>query len=146
MCLYDAFDCHCRPVCASGCSTGNTVTSIPRYIAGPIGPQGPVGPQGPQGEVGPQGETGPAGPQGEQGIQGIQGEVGPAGPQGEQGIQGIQGEVGPQGPQGPQGEPGVVTPAAAVADLVVTDATVAEVAATVNEILAALRAAGLMET
>lgn len=50
------------------------------------------------------------------------------------------------GPQGPQGEPGVVTPAAAVADLVATDATVAEVAATVNEILAALRAAGLMET
>lgn len=125
MCLYDAFDCHCRPVCASGCSTGNTVTSIPRYIAGPIGPQGPVGPQGPQGE------TGPAGPQGPQGIQG------------EQGIQGIQGEV---GPQGPQGEPGTVTPGTAVADLVVTGVTAEEVAVTVNELLASLRAAGLLET
>jgi hypothetical protein len=40
----------------------------------------------------------------------------------------------------------VVTPAAAVADLVATDATLPEVAAKVNEILAALRAAGLMET
>ena len=104
------------------------ISPIPRYIAGPIGPQGP------------------AGPQGEQGIQGEQGPVGPAGPQGEQGIQGEQGPVGPAGPQGPQGEPGVVTPAAAVADLAATDATLPEVAAKVNEILAALRAAGLMET
>ena len=116
MCCYDETDCRCRTACASGCAT---IISIPRYIAGPIGPQGPAGPQGPQGE---------------------QGEVGPAGPQGEQGIQGIQGE------QGPQGEPGVVTPAAAVADLVVTGVTAEEVATTVNEILAALRAAGLMET
>ena len=145
MYCYDDLERCCPCACGSSARSASVV-SIPRYIAGPIGPQGPVGPQGPQGEVGPQGEAGPAGPQGVQGIQGIQGEVGPAGPQGEQGIQGIQGEVGPQGPQGPQGEPGVVTPAAAVADLVVTDATVAEVAATVNEILAALRAAGLMET
>ena len=122
MCFYDETDCRCRNACQSGCSTGTTVISIPRYIAGPIGPQGP------------QGETGPAGPQGPQGIQG------------EQGIQGIQGETGPVGPQGPQGEPGVVTPAAAVADLVVTGVTAEEVATTVNEILAALRAAGLMET
>ena len=86
---------------------------------------GPQGPQGIQGEVGPQGP------------QGIQGEVGPQGPQG------IQGEV---GPQGPQGEPGVVTPAAAVADVVVAGATVESNATAINEILAALRAAGLMET
>ena len=119
------------------------ISPIPRYIAGPIGPQGPAGPQGEQGIQGEQGPVGPAGPQGEQGIQGEQGPVGPAGPQGEQGIQG---EQGPVGPQGPQGEPGVVTPAAAVADLAATDATLPEVAAKVNEILAALRAAGLMET
>ena len=128
MCFYDETDCRCRNACQSGCSTGTPVISIPRYIAGPIGPQGPAGPQGPQGE------TGPAGPQGPQGIQG------------EQGLQGIQGETGPAGPQGPQGEPGVVTPAAAVANLTVTGVTAEEVAVTVNEILAALRAAGLMET
>ena len=79
----------------------------------------PVGPQGPQGEQGP---------------------VGPQGPQGEQG------PVGPQGPQGEQGEPGVVTPAEAVADAVATEATPATNAAKINELLASLRAAGLLET
>ena len=69
--------------------------------------------------------------------------VGPQGPQGPQGLQGLQG---PEGPQGPQGEPGVVTPAAAVDDAVVAGATVESNATTINEILAALRAAGLMET
>ena len=58
----------------------------------------------------------------------------------------IVGPRGPQGPQGPQGEPGVVTPAAAGADTVVTDATATTNAETINAILAALRAAGLMET
>ncbi len=101
--------------CCSSTANGVYINPIPRYIAGPIGPQGP---------------------QGEQGIQGIQGEVGPAGPQGPQG------EV---GPAGPQGEPGVVTPAAAVADAVTTDATPTSNAEKINEILAALRAAGLME-
>ena len=70
-------------------------------------------------------------------IIGPQGPVGPAGPQGEQGI---------QGEQGPQGEPGIVTPATAVADAVVTSATTTSNAEKINEILAALRAAGLMET
>ena len=76
-------------------------------------------------------------------VIGPRGPQGPQGPQGEQGIQGPQGDV---GPQGPQGEPGVVTPAAAVADVVATEATVESLATTINEILAALRAAGLMET
>ncbi len=89
------------------------------------------------------GQRGPAGPQGPQGLTGATGATGPAGPQGEQGIQG---EQGPAGPQGPQGEPGVVTPAAAVADVVVADATATTNAETINAILAALRAAGLMET
>ena len=75
----------------------------------------------------------------------IVGPVGPQGEQGPQGIQGIQGPQGEQGVQGPQGEPGVVTPAAAVADVVVTDATPTINAETINAILAALRAAGLME-
>jgi hypothetical protein len=69
------------------------------------------------------GQRGPVGPQGPQGLTGATGATGPVGPQGPQGEQGIQGEQGPVGPQGPQGEPGVVTPAAAVADVVVTDAT-----------------------
>ena len=83
------------------------------------------------------GQRGPRGPQGPQGLTGATGAQGP------QGEQGIQGEV---GPQGPQGEPGVVTPAAAVADAVVAGATAESNATTINEILAALRAAGLMET
>ena len=62
------------------------------------------------------------------------------------GSQGPIGPAGPQGEQGPQGEPGVVTPAEAVADAVVTDATPTTNAEKINEILAALRAAGLMET
>lgn len=60
--------------------------------------------------------------------------VGPRGPQG------------PRGAQGPQGEAGTVTPAAAVSDVVVTDATATINAEKINEILAALRTAGLMET
>ena len=65
-----------------------------------------------------------------------QGTPGPAGPQG---------PVGPQGPQGEQGPAGVVTPAAAVAQLPAT-ATLVETIATVNAIIQALQAAGLMET
>ena len=125
MCCNQNENSHnCFGGCGS-CENGVYINPIPRYIAGPIGPQGP---QGPQGEVGP---AGPQGPQGEQGIQGIQGEVGPAGP---------------QGPQGEQGEPGVVTPAVAVADAVATDATPTSNAEKINEILTALRGAGLMET
>ena len=130
-----------------GCCVNNTFGNCGgcanRPVCYCVGQRGPVGPQGPQGLTGATGATGPAGPQGEQGIQGEQGPVGPAGPQGEQGIPG---EQGPVGPQGPQGEPGVVTPAAAVADVVVTDATATTNAETINAILAALRAAGLMET
>lgn len=65
--------------------------------------------------------------------------VGPIGPQGPQG------EPGPQGEQGPQGEPGAVTPAEAVKDADVHCATPRSNAEKINEILAALRAAGLME-
>ena len=126
----------CRP-----CNVNvQNLPPITRCVIGPTGPQGPQGEQGIQGEQGPQGEQGiqgEQGPQGPQGEQGIQGEQGPQGPQGEQGI---------QGEQGPQGEPGVVTPAEEVEDAVVTDATPTSNAEKINEILAALRAAGLMES
>lgn len=61
-------------------------------------------------------------------------------------IVGPRGPQGARGPQGPQGEAGTVTPAAAVTDVVVADATVTLNAEKINEILAALRAAGLMNT
>ena len=54
--------------------------------------------------------------------------------------------AGPVGPQGPQGEPGVVTPAPTVADIVVAESTVTSNAEKINELLAALRTAGLLET
>ena len=135
MCCDDIFRCSSSLGC--GCNSNRAVYTRLIYS---IGQQGPVGPAGPQGEQGEQGPAGPAGPQG------IQGEQGPAGPAGPQGIQGEQGPAGPAGPQGEQGPAGVVTPATAVADVVVTDATPTTNAVKINEILAALRAAGLMET
>ncbi len=143
---FNNSDCPYREYCCSCPYTPTAVQSIPRYIAGPVGPQGPQGETGPVGPAGPQGEQGIQGIQGiqgEQGIQGIQGEQGAVGPQGPQGETG---PVGPAGPQGPQGEPGVVTPAPAVADIVVTEATVTSNAEKINELLAALRTAGLLET
>ncbi len=68
--------------------------------------------------------------------------VGPQGPQGPAGPQGPQGPAGPQGPQGPAG---TVTPGAAVDDLEAM-ATRCEVIASINALLASLRAAGLLET
>ncbi|MBR3561096.1 MAG: hypothetical protein IKN81_06190 [Oscillospiraceae bacterium] len=51
----------------------------------------------------------------------------------------------PTGPTGPQGEPGEVTPAAAVADLPPTTVEFTAVVLKINELLASLRAAGLLE-
>ncbi len=81
----------------------------------PVGPQGPPGPQGPQGADGLQGAQGPTGPGGSQGPagaegpQGLAGPAGPAGPEGQGGATGAEGPVGPQGPEGPAGAPGEVT-------------------------------------
>lgn len=58
---------------------------------------------------------------------------------------GPQGEIGPTGPTGPQGEPGELTPAAAVADLPPTTVEFTAVVLKINELLASLRAAGLLE-
>ena len=123
MCCDDIFRCGC----GCNCNDNGNGTTFTRVIYS-------AGPQGPQGEQGP---AGPAGPQGEQGVQGVQGE---------QGIQGVQGEQGPVGPQGPQGEPCCFTAAVAVEDLDISCATDRNNAEKINEILAALRAAGLMET
>ena len=100
----------------------------------------PCGPTGPTGPMGPRGCPGATGPQGPQGLQGIQGPTGATGPQG---IQGLQGEVGPTGATGPTGPAGTVIPAAAVAD-VPTTAVLEDLIVSYNQLLANLRAAGLL--
>lgn len=109
----------------------------PAGDTGPVGPQGPIGPEGDQGPVGPQG---PAGTQGEQGPAGPEGPAGAQGPQGEPGPPGNTGPAGPPGPQGPAGEPGTASPAAPVADAMGTG----DIVARFNELLANMRAAGLL--
>lgn len=52
MCNFNNDDCPYREFCCRCPYTTPVVQSIPRYIAGPVGPEGP---QGVQGEVGPQG-------------------------------------------------------------------------------------------
>ena len=89
---------------------------------------GPTGPTGPQGIPGPDGATGPAGPVGAAGA------TGPTGPAGAAGPTGPTGPAGPTGPSGP-----AVTPAAAVAN-----ATQNTLLTQFNQLLANLRAAGLL--
>ena len=87
--------------------------------------QGPQGPRGCPGPTGPRGCPGPVGP------------MGPQGPQGEPGLQGYPGPVGPVGATA-----GTVAPAAAVADA--TGQT--DIVTQFNQLLANLRAAGLLAT
>lgn len=93
---------------------------------------------------------GPAGPQGPKGNAGETGPQGPAGADGAPGAQGPQGEQGPEGPQGPAGPSytlpnattsvrGGVLQMAAIADL-----TAAPTQQDFNNLLAALRTAGLL--
>lgn len=93
---------------------------------------------------------GPAGPQGPKGDTGEAGPQGPAGADGAPGAQGPQGEQGPEGPQGPAGPSytlpnattsvrGGVLQMAAIADL-----TAAPTQQDFNNLLAALRTAGLL--
>lgn len=90
---------------------------------------------GPQGATGPKGDTGAQGPKGEKG------EAGPQGPQG---------EVGPAGPQGPQGEVGekgadaVINKLNKVDALTVESVTTQEIATAFNNLIADLKAKGLM--
>ena len=95
---------------------------------------------------------GPAGPQGAKGDPGDTGPQGPAGADGAPGAQGPQGEQGPEGPQGPAGPSytlpdattsvrGGVLQMAAIADL-----TAAPTQQDFNNLLAALRTAGMLAT
>ena len=93
---------------------------------------GPTGPQGPKGDPG---ETGPQGPAGADGAPGAQG------PQGEQGPEGPQGPAGPSYtlPDATTSARGGVLQMAAIADL-----TAAPTQQDFNNLLAALRTAGLL--
>ena len=93
---------------------------------------------------------GPAGPQGPKGDPGETGPQGPAGADGAPGAQGPQGEQGPEGPQGPAGPSytlpnattsvrGGVLQMAAIADL-----SAAPTQQDFNNLLAALRTAGML--
>ena len=95
---------------------------------------------------------GPAGPQGAKGDPGETGPRGPAGADGAPGAQGPQGEQGPEGPQGPAGPSytlpdattsvrGGVLQMAAIADL-----SAAPTMEDFNNLLAALRTAGMLAT
>lgn len=95
---------------------------------------------------------GPAGPQGPKGDPGDTGPQGPAGADGAPGAQGPQGEQGPEGPQGPAGPSytlpdattsvrGGVLQMAAIADL-----SAAPTQQDFNNLLAALRTAGMLAT
>lgn len=95
---------------------------------------------------------GPAGPQGAKGDPGETGPQGPAGADGAPGAQGPRGEQGPEGPQGPAGPSytlpdattsvrGGVLQMAAIADL-----TAAPTQQDFNNLLAALRTAGMLAT
>jgi Collagen triple helix repeat (20 copies) len=96
------------------------------------------------GGVGPEGPEGPAGPTGETGEQGEQGE---------QGEHGVHGPMGPEGPEGAEGAPGSpLIPQPAVANLNIApipgnpaiNAAFVQTQATVNAMLARLRAAGVI--
>ena len=97
-----------------------------------------------KGPAGPKGDTGPQGPAGADGAPGAQGPQGPAGADGAPGAQG------PKGPQGPAG-PSYTLPDATTAVrggvlqmAAITDLTAAPTMADFNNLLAALRTAGML--
>ena len=99
-----------------------------------------------KGPAGPKGDTGPQGPVGADGAPGAQGPQGPAGADGAPGAQG------PEGPQGPAG-PSYTLPDAttAVRGGVLQMAAIVDLAAAptqqdFNNLLAALRTAGMLAT
>lgn len=123
-------DCGCgnrnRNLCGCGCNCGcdcDAAALLDDSCVGPTGPRGLTG------------ETGPTGPRG------LTGETGATGPTGPTGPRGFTGATGPTGPRGVCCKP---RQAEAVADLA-QQASVFTVACKVNELLAALRAAELME-
>ena len=86
---------------------------------------------------------GAAGAKGDKGDKGDTGPAGPAGAKGETGSEGPKGDTGPQGPAGTDGKDGTsFTKCAAVPDVSGEDAAAA--IATVNALLASLRAGGVL--
>lgn len=86
---------------------------------------------------------GAAGAKGDKGDKGDTGPAGPAGAKGETGPEGPKGDTGPQGPAGTDGKDGTsFTKCAAVPDVSGEDAAAA--IATVNALLASLRAGGVL--
>ena len=86
---------------------------------------------------------GAAGAKGDKGDKGDTGPAGPAGAKGETGPEGPKGDTGPQGPAGADGKDGTsFTKCAAVPDVSGEDAAAAS--ATVNALLASLRAGGVL--
>ncbi len=162
---HDPCGCHgeCSAVC---CVPGPPGPRGPRGLPGPagpvgmpgvpgaIGPAGPMGPAGLRGPAGPAGARGatgaagaagpmgPAGPEGPTGPAGAAGAAGPMGPAGPEGPAGPAGAAGPTGPMGPAGPAGTVPEIAAVADAL----NPADVVAKFNQLLAGMRAAGLMQS
>lgn len=95
---------------------------------------------------------GPAGPQGPKGETGDTGPQGPAGADGAPGAKGPQGEQGPEGPQGPAG-PSYILPDATTAVrggvlqmAAIVNLTAAPTMEDFNNLLAALRTAGMLAT
>lgn len=95
---------------------------------------------------------GPAGPQGAKGDPGDTGPQGPAGADGAPGAQGPQGDQGPEGPQGPAG-PSYTLPDATTSARggvlqmpAIADLTAAPTMENFNNLLAALRTAGMLAT
>lgn len=95
---------------------------------------------------------GPAGPQGAKGDPGDTGPQGPAGADGAPGAQGPQGEQGPEGPQGPAG-PSYTLPDATTSARggvlqmpAIADLSAAPTMEDFNNLLAALRTAGMLAT
>ena len=97
-----------------------------------MGPQGEQGLKGDRGEKGEQGVQGPAGQIGPQGEAGPQGAIGP------QGLKGDRGEKGEQGVQGEAGKPGAYSTDDQTAAEIVSTATGAISALTVQTALAEL--------
>lgn len=111
-------------------------------LRGPQGEPGLQGYPGPVGPVGATGATGPVGATGATGAAGPSGAIGPTGPAGPIGPTGATGPAGPTGATGATGPAGTVAPAAAVADA--TGQT--DIVTQFNQLLANLRAAGLLAT
>ena len=145
-------------------ATGVTGPTGPTGITGPTGVTGPTGPTGATGLTGLTGVTGPTGlaasvvvgttDTGEPGTAALVTNSGtetnavldfviPRGATGSTGPAGVTGATGPAGATGATGPEGAITPAAAVPD--VEELTPEEVGTTLNQLLASLRAAGLLQ-